>query len=93
VILLASTTVSFSTTPPRPTKRFFGFGQQLTYFNQKGNVVPVIVQEHGIGRGLPIVTQLVDLLYDDAGGNRCITEAPVPQYITSQLRSLFLENS
>lgn len=72
---------------------FFGFGQQLTYFNQKGNVVPVIVQEHGIGRGLPIVTQLVDLLYDGAGGNPYITEAPVPQYITSQLRSLFLENS
>lgn len=72
---------------------FFGFGQQLTYFNQKGNVVPVIVQEHGIGRGLPIVTQLVDLLYEGAGGNPYITEAPVPQYITSQLRSLFLENS
>ena len=71
---------------------FFGFGQQLTYFNQKGNVIPIIVQEHGIGRGLPIVTQLVDLLYDGAGGNPYITEAPVPQYITSQLRSLFLEN-
>jgi alpha-glucosidase (family GH31 glycosyl hydrolase) len=72
---------------------FFGFGQQLTYFNQKGNVIPIVVQEHGIGRGLPIVTQLVDLLYDGAGGNSFITEAPVPQYITSQLRSLFLENN
>jgi methyl-accepting chemotaxis protein len=26
---------------------FFGFGQQLTYFNQKGKVIPIIVQEHG----------------------------------------------
>jgi sulfoquinovosidase len=71
---------------------FFGFGQQLTYFNQKGNIIPIIVQEHGIGRGLPLVTQLVDLLYDDAGGTPHLTEAPAPQYITSQLRSLFLEN-
>jgi hypothetical protein len=30
---------------------FFGFGQQLTYFNQKGNVIPILVQEHGIGGG------------------------------------------
>jgi alpha-glucosidase len=71
---------------------FFGFGQQLTYFNLKGNIIPILVQEHGIGRGLPIVTPLVDLLYDGAGGNPYITEAPVPQYITSHLRSLFLEN-
>ena len=43
----------------------FGCGSQLTYFNQKGKLVPILVQEHGIGRGKPIVTQLVDLLdYD-----------------------------
>jgi alpha-glucosidase len=71
---------------------FFGFGQQLTYFNQKGKLIPMLVQEHGVGRGLPVVTQLVDLLYDGAGGDPYITEAPAPQYITSSLRSLFLEN-
>jgi alpha-glucosidase len=71
---------------------FFGFGQQLTYFNQKGNVIPILVQEHGIGRGLPVITQLVDLRFDGAGGTPYITEAPAPHYITSQLRSLFLEN-
>lgn len=75
-----------------PDEAFFGFGQQLTYFNQKGNIIPIIVQEHGIGRGLPLVTQLVDLLYDGAGGTPYLTEAPAPHYITSQLRSLFLEN-
>ncbi len=36
---------------------FFGFGEQLTYFNQKGNVLPILVQEHGVGRGRPILTQ------------------------------------
>ncbi|MBN4001031.1 alpha-glucosidase [Nostoc sp. LPT] len=75
-----------------PNEAFFGFGHQLTYFNQKGKVIPILVQEHGIGRGLPGITQLVDLKYDGAGGNPYITEAPAPHYITSQLRSLFLEN-
>ena len=71
---------------------FFGFGQQLTYFNQKGHILPILVQEHGIGRGLPVISQLVDLKYDGAGGTPYLTEAPAPHYITSQLRSLFLEN-
>ena len=35
---------------------FFGFGLQLTYFNQKGNLLPILVQEHGIGRGRRVVT-------------------------------------
>jgi sulfoquinovosidase len=28
----------------------FGFGEQLTYFNQKGHILPIVVQEHGVGR-------------------------------------------
>jgi sulfoquinovosidase len=73
-------------------ERFFGFGQQLTYFDQKGNVVPVLVQEHGVGRGLPIVTEVVNQTQNEGGGNPYITEAPAPQYITTKVRSLFLEN-
>ena len=71
---------------------FFGFGEQLTYFNQKGNILPILVQEHGVGRGRPIVTQLVDIFASQGGGNPYITEAPVPHFISSRLRSLFLEN-
>ena len=70
----------------------FGFGQQLTDFNQKGNVLPILVQEHGVGRGRPIVTELVDLFASRGGGNPYITEAPAPHFISSRLRSLFLEN-
>ncbi len=70
----------------------YGFGEQLTYFDQKGNEIPVLVQEHGIGRGLPGFTWLVDHLEDGGGGNPYITCAPAPQYITSRLNSLFLEN-
>jgi len=72
---------------------FFGFGQQLTYFNQKGALIPILVQEHGVGRGKPVVTQLVDVFADHGGGNPHITEGPAPHFISSRLRSLFLENS
>ncbi|SCZ12813.1 alpha-glucosidase [Microvirga guangxiensis] len=70
----------------------FGFGQQLTYVNQKGFVLPILVQEHGVGRGQPVVTEIIDVLADRGGGTPLVTEAPVPHYLTSRLRSLFLEN-
>lgn len=70
----------------------FGFGQQLTYFNQKGHVLPMLVQEHGVGRGQPIITQLVDLIGDRGGGTPYTTECPAPHFISSRLRSMFLEN-
>jgi alpha-glucosidase len=72
---------------------FFGFGQQLTYFNQKGNTLPILVQEHGVGRGQPILTRLVDLLAEGGGRDPYVTEAPAPHFISSRLRSLFLENT
>ena len=70
----------------------FGCGSQLTYFNQKGKLVPILVQEHGIGRGKPIVTQLVDLLDYTSGGTPFHTGKPVPYIMTSRLRCMFLEN-
>ena len=72
---------------------FFGFGEQLTYFNQKGKVLPILVQEHGVGRGRPILTQLIDIFADGGGRNPYVTEAPAPHFISSRLRSLFLENT
>jgi sulfoquinovosidase len=72
---------------------FFGFGEQLTYFNQKGNVLPILVQEHGVGRGRPILTQLIDAFTSGGGGTPYTTEAPAPHFISSRLRSLFLENT
>ena len=71
---------------------FFGFGQQLTFMNQKGNRLPILVQEHGVGRGRPIVTRLIDTFANGGGGNPYVTEAPAPHFISSRLRSLFLEN-
>ncbi len=71
---------------------FFGFGQQLTFMNQKGNRLPILVQEHGVGRGRPVVTRLVDTFANGGGRNPYVTEAPAPHFISSRLRSLFLEN-
>lgn len=76
-----------------PEEGIFGFGMQLTYFNQKGRLLPIVVQEHGVGRGELLTTQAVNLLADGGGGSPVSTESPVPQFMTSLLRSMFLENT
>lgn len=73
-------------------EHFFGFGEQYTYFDLKGQRVPIWVSEQGIGRGQQPLTFLVDLAAH-SGGNPLTTYAAVPQYITSRMRSLFLENT
>ena len=70
----------------------FGCGSQLTYFNQKGHLLPILVQEHGIGRGRPIITELVDVFDHSSGGNPYHTSMPAPHILTSRRRSMFLEN-
>ena len=57
-------------------ERFFGFGEQLTYFDQKGKVIPILMQEHDIGRGLPGFTQLVNLTGNGGRDNPYVTKAP-----------------
>jgi alpha-glucosidase len=74
-----------------PEERFFGFGTQYTYFDMKGHKVPIFIQEQGIGRGKLPVTWAADW-QAGAGGSPYTSYASVPQYITSQMRSLFLEN-
>ncbi len=76
-----------------PDEGIFGFAGQLTYFNQKGHLLPILVQEHGVGRGQAIVTRAMDILQDRGGGTPYTTECPAPHFITSRLRSLFLENT
>jgi len=73
-------------------ERIYGCGEQLTYFDQKGHLVPMMVQEHGVGRGLPLLTEIVNATRNGGAGNAYSTGAPAPQYLTSKLRSLFLEN-
>ena len=74
-----------------PEERFFGFGTQFTYLDMKGHMVPILIREQGIGRGEQPVTWAVDLKAG-AGGDPYTSYASVPHYMTSQARSLFLEN-
>lgn len=75
----------------RPEQRFYGFGAQYTYFDLKGHEVPIFIQEQGIGRGEQPIT-LGANWQADAGGTPYTSYASVPHYVTSDLRSLFLEN-
>jgi alpha-glucosidase len=70
---------------------FYGFGEQFSHFDLKGRRVPILVTEQGIGRGRQPITWLVDLVAG-AGGDWHTSYAPVPHYITTRGRSLFLEN-
>ncbi len=69
---------------------FMGFGAQFTHFNLKGRRVPIFVMEQGIGRGEQPLTFLANLVAG-AGGAWHTSYAVAPHYITSAMRSLFLE--
>jgi alpha-glucosidase (family GH31 glycosyl hydrolase) len=74
-----------------PEERFFGFGTQFTYFDMKGRSVPILIREQGIGRGEQPITWAADWKAG-SGGDAYTSYASVPHYITSEARSLFLEN-
>lgn len=76
-----------------PDERFVGFGEQFTHLDLKGRRLPVIVREQGIGRGVQPVSTLLNAAGGGAAGDWSTTYAPVPQYVTTRLRSLFLEDA
>ena len=72
-------------------EHFFGFGEQYSAFDMKGKRLPILVQEQGIGRGAQPITFLAELT-NGAGGSWSHTYAPVPQFISSKIQSLYSEN-
>jgi alpha-glucosidase len=75
-----------------PDERFFGFGEQFTFLDLKGRSFPILSQEQGIFRGKEPFSTLLELFVPGAAGDWYSTYSAVPQYITSRMRSLFLEN-
>jgi alpha-glucosidase len=75
----------------RPQEQVFGLGEQFSYVSLKGHRVPVWVEEQGIGRGDQPITAIAQIKH--AGGNRYTTFAPIPQCVTTDLRSLQLLNN
>nr|XP_043609359.1 sulfoquinovosidase-like [Erigeron canadensis] len=72
-------------------ERFFGFGEQFSHMDFKGRKVPIFVQEQGIGRGDQPITFAANLVSYRAGGDWSTTYAPSPFYMTSKMKSLYLE--
>ncbi|OWM85481.1 hypothetical protein CDL15_Pgr019105 [Punica granatum] len=72
-------------------ERFYGFGEQFSHMDFKGKRVPIFVQEQGIGRGDQPITFAANLVSHRAGGDWSTTYAPSPFYMTSRMRSLYLE--
>uniref|UniRef100_A0A7N0TA50 Alpha-glucosidase n=1 Tax=Kalanchoe fedtschenkoi TaxID=63787 RepID=A0A7N0TA50_KALFE len=72
-------------------ERFYGFGEQFSHIDLKGKRVPIFTQEQGIGRGDQPITLAANLVSYRAGGNSGTTYAPSPFYMTSKMKSLYLE--
>jgi alpha-glucosidase len=77
------------------SERIFGLGEQFTHdsLDLKGRAIPVIAQEGGVGRGHTPITQVVNAASPGSGGSQDSTYYAAPHYLTSRLRSLFLENT
>ena len=74
-------------------EEFYGFGEQFTHFNLKGRKVPILAQEQGHLRGLLPWTPFMNRLSPGAGGYWYTTYTALPHYVTSDQRSLFLEDT
>lgn len=73
-----------------PDEHFYGFGEQFSYIDCKGQEVPIVCEEGGIGRGDPGPKILKVLGVD---GGMFSSYAPAPHFVTNQGRSIFLINT
>lgn len=78
-----------------PGERVFGLGEQFPRetLDHKGRVVPVLVQEQGIGRGEPNIAAVMEVLSPGSSGTETTTHHPVPHVLTSLNRSFLLDNT
>jgi alpha-glucosidase len=74
-------------------ERVYGFGEQFSHVDLSGHEVPVVTQEQGIGRGRPLVTQVVNAVAPGAGGGPFSTYAPMPYALSDAGYGLCLENT
>lgn len=84
---------TFLTYRSTPGEKFFGFGEQYSYLDMKGRIVPILTTEQGHMRGLQPYSFLLNQFSRGAAGHWYSTYAAVPFYFTNTNRSLFLETS
>ena len=73
----------------------FGMGEQFPHdtLDLKGRVIPVISQEGGVGRGHGVISPAVNSASPGSAGSETSTYYAAPHYLTSRMRSLFLEDT
>jgi len=73
----------------------FGVGEQFPHerLNLKGRALPVLSQEGGVGRGHAVISPAVNAASPGSAGSEDSTYYAAPHYLTSRLRSIFLENT
>jgi alpha-glucosidase len=78
-----------------PAEDFFGLGEQYTVHGLRGRTVPVATTEQGVGRGLQPLTRILDIKgpYHNSAGNWHTTYTAIPHYLSSELRSVFVNDS
>ncbi|MDX1696554.1 MAG: glycoside hydrolase family 31 protein, partial [Ketobacteraceae bacterium] len=74
-------------------ERFHGFGEQFSILNMKGQRLPILSEEGGVGRGHPVISFPVNLASPGSAGNALTTYYASPQYITNTNRAFLLENT
>lgn len=77
------------------SERIFGMGEQFPHgrLDLKGRVITALSQEGGIGRGHLPISPAVNALSPGSSGSEGSTYYAAPHYLTSDLRSLLLENT
>ncbi len=77
------------------SEHIFGMGEQFPHeeLDLAGRTIPVLAQEGGVGRGHPVITPVVDLASPGSGGSEDSTYLVAPHFLTSEDRSLFLEDT
>ncbi len=75
------------------SERFWGFGQQYSRLDLKGELLPVWVQEQGHGRGLEPLSTALGTIAGGASGEWHTTYTSVPFYMSNLRRALLLENT
>ena len=70
-----------------------GLGEQFAPFDLSGRLVPIVIREQGVGRGLQPLTFLADVTNRGAGGTAEMTSAAWSSFVTGDVRGVELDPS
>ncbi len=65
-------------------ERVYGLGEQMSYFNLKGRMYPILTSEPGVGRDKTTLTTFWADKKDKAGGDYYNTNYPEPTFVSSR---------